>query len=101
MTNSETKSTSESHSTRMDEQSENPQGESPQSAQKTGEPARCVCGEYTTDHPDVIIHPEYSFTGWFLLSFGVTVSPKRIVYQCKCGRKFAASTDPEVRLRYK
>ncbi len=74
-----------SHNDRMDQQSE---------------ATRCVCGEYSTDHPQVIIHPEYSFTGWFLLAFGVTISPKRIVYQCKCGRKFAASTDPDVLARY-
>lgn len=61
---------------------------------------RCVCGEYTTDHPQVIIHPEYTLWGWFLLAFGVTVPPKRIVYECKCGRKFAASTDPEVLARH-
>ncbi|MCR9145276.1 MAG: hypothetical protein NXI24_23760 [bacterium] len=71
-----------------------------QAGESSEQVTRCVCGEYSTDHPQVIIHPEYSFTGWFLLAFGVTVSPKRIVYQCKCGRKFAASTDPDVLARY-
>lgn len=55
---------------------------------------RCVCGQTTTRDPEVILNPEYSFSGWFFLAFGVTVTPKRIVYQCRhCGRKFAATTD--------
>lgn len=55
----------------------------------------CVCGKSKTTDSDVILHPEYNLSGWFLLAFGVTVTPKRIVYQCRdCGRKFAATTDP-------
>ena len=60
----------------------------------------CPCGEYSTEHPDVIVHPQYSLTGWFLLAMGVSVTPKKIVFECRCGRKFAASTDPAVLARH-
>ncbi len=59
----------------------------------------CRCG-HTRDHYMVSAEGKYTLGGWLLMLFGVSVTPRHVVFRCRrCGEVFDESTDEADRQR--
>lgn len=56
----------------------------------------CRCG-FDRNHYRVSRNGQYTLTGWFLLTCGISVTPTKVEWQCRiCNQTFDASTDPAI-----
>ncbi len=47
---------------------------------------KCSCGQNLTAN-DIVPENDYTFWGWILVTFGITATPKKVVYHCaSCGK---------------
>lgn len=56
----------------------------------------CRCG-FDRHHYRVSRNGDYTFFGMFLLTWGISVRPTKVYWQCRvCTQTFDASTDPAI-----
>lgn len=54
------------------------------------------CG-YTLGDGMIRREPKYSFGAWFVLLFGISIEPSKMLFRCrKCHRVVHESTDPAI-----
>lgn len=64
-------------------------------------PPVCRCG-HGINHYMVSAEPEYSFSGYVQLAFGISARPTKVRYRCRrCDFVLGSSTDPTVLDKHK
>lgn len=71
-------------------------GETTGAQYKLPEGVACTCGR-PLDDPAITSDPAYSLLGYFWLLFGITATPRYVVFKCfACNRTVYKSTDPAI-----